>query len=297
MAKHNYLIIWFQQTRGPFLILSVVLVLVGAAAAHSEGFDHLGYTALLLIGVVLSHVSVNLFNELSDFKTEIDLFTFRTPFSGGSGMMQSGKTSPGVVKMAAYGTMAAAGAIGLYFILVSGWLILLFIVAGAIAIRFYTSHLAKWLVGELTAGLTLGTFVVLGSYYVIAGHLSREIVLLSVPPGILTGLLLLLNEFPDEEADKRGGRNHLVIYFGKKISAKLYTFGLAAVYLIILIIPFISDTTFMILVALLTIPVAVRSSVLVLRNYGDNTRLVPALGMNVGVVILTDLLLALGLFL
>jgi 1,4-dihydroxy-2-naphthoate octaprenyltransferase len=297
MAKHNYLIIWFQQIRAPFLILSVVLVLIGTAAAHSDGFNQLGYTALLLTGVVLSHVSVNLFNELSDFKTEIDLFTFRTPFSGGSGMMLSGKTSPGVVKMAAYGTMAAAGIIGLYFIWVSGWLILLFIVAGAFAIRFYTSHLAKWLIGELIAGLTLGTFVVLGSYYVIAGHLSREIVLLSIPPGILTGLLLLMNEFPDEEADKRGGRNHLVIYFGKKISAKLYTFGLAAVYLIILIIPFISDTTFLVLVALLTIPVAVWSSVLVLRNYGDSTRMVPALGMNVGVVILTDFLLALGLFL
>ena len=41
------------------------------------------HAIMLVIGVVLSHVSVNLFNEYSDFKTRIDFNTNRTPFSGG----------------------------------------------------------------------------------------------------------------------------------------------------------------------------------------------------------------------
>jgi 1,4-dihydroxy-2-naphthoate octaprenyltransferase len=47
---------------------------------------------LLLAGVVLAHISVNLFNEYSDYKTGIDFNTHRSPFSGGSGMIVSGKT-------------------------------------------------------------------------------------------------------------------------------------------------------------------------------------------------------------
>ena len=35
-------------------------------------------------------------------------------------------------------------------------------ICGALAVRFYTSHLAKWLIGELVSGLTLGSFVVIG---------------------------------------------------------------------------------------------------------------------------------------
>ena len=49
-----------------------------------------GTLLLLVIGVVLAHVSVNLFNEISDYKSKIDENTVRTPFSGGSGMLQVG---------------------------------------------------------------------------------------------------------------------------------------------------------------------------------------------------------------
>jgi membrane-bound ClpP family serine protease len=42
---------------------------------------------MLIVGVVLSHISVNLFNEYSDFQTKIDFHTNRTPFSGGSGTL------------------------------------------------------------------------------------------------------------------------------------------------------------------------------------------------------------------
>ena len=252
---------------------------------------------LLTLGVILAHIAVNLFNELSDYRTKIDKNTTRTPFSGGSGMLQSGKTSPATVTAVAYSVMFVAAGIGFYFCYVSSWYILIFMISGGLAIRFYTSFFAKWLMGEIISGLCLGTFVVLGSYMALTGHLTADIVFISIPPGILTTLLLFLNEFPDAEPDKKGGRHHMIIHYGEKKSARIYLFGLAITYITILLAPFLFKVPYTVLVALLTLPIAIKAGLAVLKNYDDTERLIPALGMNVGIVILTDLLIAIGYFL
>ena len=40
---------------------------------------------------------------------------------------------------------------------------------------------------------------------------------LSIPIGLLTTNILIINEFPDYEGDLKTGKNHLVVTFGKKI--------------------------------------------------------------------------------
>jgi 1,4-dihydroxy-2-naphthoate octaprenyltransferase len=200
------------------------------------------------------------------------------------------------VKTAAYGTLLAAAAIGCYFCLVTGWFIFALMVTGAVVIRFYTSHLSKWLIGELASGLTLGTFVVWGVHFSLTASLPADIMFISIPPGLLTALLLLLNEFPDVEADRKGGRNHLLTRFGKKKGALIYTSGLAVVYGMILAAPFLFNVPYTILISLLTIPLAVSAARIALKYPEDHAKMVSALGMNVGVVILGDLLLASGYF-
>jgi len=289
--------IWMQQIRAPFLVLSLVLVLIGISVAYRYGFFRWDHSLLLLLGVLMAHISVNLFNEISDHKTGIDLNTAKTPFSGGSGILQSGKTTVKAVTFVAYATLIAAALVGFYFCFTSGWLILVFMISGGLAIRFYTSHLAKWLLGEAFSGITLGTFVVLGTYYALTKHLNGDIILVSIPPGILTALLLFLNEFPDAEADKKGGRYHLIIHFGKKKSSFIYLWGMVLNYSIILIAPFLGMAIpFTVYFALLTMPLALKAFLIVLNNPHKLSKLIPALGMNVGVVIFTDLLLALGFF-
>ena len=297
MKKDHFLVTWFLQIRGPFLILSFVLVLIGVAAAYQDGYKNWDSSVLLLVGVMLAHISVNLFNEVSDYHTEIDARTIRTPFSGGSGLLQSGKTSPKTVLAVAYGTLVAAAAIGIYFCFIRGWFVLLLMVVGGCAARFYTSYFAKRLFGEFMAGLTLGSFVVLGTHYVLTGRCPVEIIFVSIPPGILTSVLLFLNEFPDAEADRKGGRYHLVIRFGKETSARIYAVSLVIVYSLILTAPFILNIPYGILIALMTSPLALRSVMRVLKYHSDTPGLIPALGMNVGIVIFTDLLLAVGYFL
>jgi len=288
--------VWLQQIRAPFLILAVFLTLIGIGAATRVDPVSWYHALLLVAGVTLSHTSVNLFNELSDYRTKIDENTSRTPFSGGSGMMQAGLTSPAQVRIAAYGSLLIGAAIGIYFFFRSGWPILVFMMIGGMSIRFYTSHLTRWLLGEFISGLTLGSFVVLGVYYALTGELNNQIIYVSIPPGLLTSLLLFLNEFPDMEADSAGGRRHVVIQLGRRRSSRLYAAILVLVYLSIASAPFITDAPLTVLAGLLTLPLGMRGMIIVLKKYDDPAGLLPALGLNVGVVLLTDLLLALGYF-
>ena len=296
-APPGKLAVWAGQVRAPFLILSVVLVLVGAGAAHQAGLLHGGRFLLTALGVVLAHVAVNLFNELSDYRTGIDEHTERTPFSGGSGRLQARLTTPGAVWAAAAGSLAAAFLIGVYLTWVSGWPLLLFILAGGAASVFYTSHMARWALGELAAGVCLGTFVVLGTYYVQTATLTAAVIWASIPPGILTALLLLLNEFPDVEADLAGGRRHLVIVLGRERAAVVYSVGLVLTYVMLLLGVVLGVLPAAALISLLTIPLAVRAALGAHRHGTDPARLTPAMGANVAVVLGTDLLLAVAFFL
>jgi 1,4-dihydroxy-2-naphthoate octaprenyltransferase len=296
MSEKRRVAVWLQQVRAPFLILAVALALLGAATARWHGFGHLGGILLLVLGVVLAHAAVNLFNELSDHRTGIDRHTARTPFSGGSGMLQAGLTTPRQVAAAAWGSLLAAGAVGVYFAWSAGWPILVFMAAGAVAIVFYTSHLARWGIGELASGLTLGSFVVIGGHYALASYMTADILYISLPPGILTALLLFLNEFPDAEADRRGGRRHLVILFGTKVCALIYAVAVLVVFALIALGPFVLNIPYTVLIALAAAPLGLAASLLAWRHRDDPSRLVKAQGLNVALVIATDLLLALAYF-
>ncbi|MBN2345757.1 MAG: prenyltransferase [Candidatus Aminicenantes bacterium] len=297
MSAKESIGVWLRQVRGPFLILALVLTLIGVATARWHGFVHAAHSLLLAAGVLLAHAAVNLFNELSDYRTGIDSHTVRTPFSGGSGMLQLGTTTPRQVACAAYGALLGAGAVGLYFAWVSGWPILVLMACGAVAIRFYTSHLARWRIGEAASGLTLGSFVVIGVHYALVRTMTADIVYISLVPGLLTTLLLFLNEFPDAEADRRGGRRHLVIVFGTRRSAVIYAGAVLLVFALVAAGPFLLNIPHEVRIALAGLPLGAAAAALVLRHHGQPERLVPAQGLNVAMVILTDLLLALGYFL
>lgn len=295
MAVATTLKTWAREVRAPFLLLSVVLVPVGALAAWWEtGGFHLGRFIWTLIGLILAHIAVNVFNEYFDYKSGIDLKTKRTPFSGGSGVLPAGLLRPEAVYKLGLATMFAAFAIGLYLTAVSGPLLLPIIFAGGAAIYLYTTHFARWGIGEVVAGLGLGTLPVLGAYFVQASQFTVSAAVAAIAPGFLTANLLLLNEFPDVEADRAGGRRHLVIILGRKGAAYVYVAWLLGAYLTVLGGVIGGVLPVWCLIALLTLPMAFKAARTALKEHDDLQRLVPGLAANVQVVLGTDLLLALG---
>jgi 1,4-dihydroxy-2-naphthoate octaprenyltransferase len=288
------LILWLKEVRAPFLALSLVLAPIGPLAARWESGLFSGARLLwTALGLVSAHISVNLLNEYFDYKSGIDLKTVKTPFSGGSGVLPAGLLRPeGVYKLGLAALLVALG-IGLYLTAISGPLLLVLIFSGGAIICFYTTHLARWGVGELAAGLGLGSLPVLGAYFVQTGYFSIKAAVASLAPGFLTADLLLLNEFPDVEPDRLGGRAHLVILLGKRRAAYIYVALLCAAYLTIIGGTASRAMPSWCLLGLLTLPLAWRAGRTALRDI-DLPKLIPALAANVLTVLGTDLLLALG---
>ena len=208
--------------RAPFLLLPPTLVASGAAAAAWDGRFSWLHTLMALVGLVVLHMAVNILNEWSDMRYGIDLETERTPFSGGSGTLPAGgmDTRSALV----FGLMCSAIGlgIGLWFIPRIGMALVPIMILGAVSILAYTDVLARMGVGEIAAGFGLGAGPVIGTALVQDGSWSRAAVAASIPAFLMTFNLLLLNEFPDESADRRGGRKNLVILLGRKPAAMVY---------------------------------------------------------------------------
>ncbi len=208
--------------RGPFLLLPVTLVVCGAGAAMYDGAFSWLRTVIALIGLIALHMAVNIFNEVSDFKTGIDLETEATPFSGGSGTLPAGAMSPRTATV--FGAVCAGiGAVtGVWFLLEIGWPMVPLLIVGAITVLAYSNALARIGAGEIAAGLGLGTLPVLGTALVQDGQLGPAAIAASIPAFFMTFNLLLLNEFPDEKADRHGGRRNLVLLLGRRAAAMVY---------------------------------------------------------------------------
>lgn len=209
--------------RGPFLLLSITLVASGAMAARYVGDFNWFHTLLALIGLVALHACVDAFNEVSDMKTGIDLKTQRTPFSGGSGTLPAGLISVRAAFVFAWITALVGLVIGIYFVFRVGLVMLPFVLLGAICVLAYADVLSHTGFGEIAAGLGLGLLPVMGTAVVQHSHLPAAAVAAGIPAFFMTFNLLLLNEFPDEKADLTGNRRHLIILYGRRRAAVIYS--------------------------------------------------------------------------
>jgi len=284
--------VWFLETRPQFLLLSVVLAFLGTCIAWYDGAFHLGHAVLAFVGLLLAHISVNVLNDYFDYRSGIDLATRRTPFSGGSGILPARLLTPKGVLWFGIISLLLAIPIGVYFIIVSGWPLLPLLIVAAICVLLYTPLMLKMGWPEWAPGVGMGTLPVLGVYFVMTSTYVPAIVA-SIPSGILVHNLLLINEFPDVEADSQGGRKTLPIVIGKKKASIVYSALTILVYLWVIGGVVAGQMPIFCLIALLTLPLAIKA-IRGALNYQEMSRLVPAMANNVMVVLLTQLLLGIG---
>ncbi len=284
---------WFLETRPQFLLLSVVLAFLGTSIAWYDGYFHLGYAVLAFAGLLLAHISVNVLNDYFDYRSGIDLETRRTPFSGGSGILPAALLKPGQVFWLGLGSFLFTIPIGIFFVITRGWLLLPLLLVAAVCISLYTPFILKLRWPEWAPGLGLGILPVLGVYFVQTSAYTWPAVVASIPSGILVHNLLLLNEFPDTEADRKGGRKTLPITMGKARAGIVYSVLTIVVYLWIIGGVLAGQMPAFSLIALLTLPLAIKAIRGALKSEKMD-RLVPAMANNVLVVLLTQLLLGSG---
>jgi len=291
--------IWLLETRPQFLILTPMCVLVGVAAAAYKGFElNPLHVILTLVGAILAHISVNVLNDYFDYRSGIDLATKRTPFSGGSGVLPAGLLKAQQVYLLGLTSLFGVGAIGIYFTFEYGWEILPLGILGMVVIYLYTTHITKNpLLCAIAPGLGFGPLMVVGTYFTQTGEYSLTAGLASLVPGFLVSNLLLLNQFPDVEADKVAARRHLPIAFGRQFSARVYAVLMLATYVSLAVAVGFGVLPLTALIGLLALPLAAKTVMGVLKNYDDTEKLLPFLGLNIQVILLTTLLTGVGILL
>jgi 1,4-dihydroxy-2-naphthoate octaprenyltransferase len=285
--------VWFLETRPQFLLLSVVLAFLGVTIAWYDGYFHLGYALLTFLGLLLCHISVNVLNDYFDYESGIDLETKRTPFSGGSGILPTSRLKPRQVLWLGVGSLILAVPIGVYFVITRGWDLLPLLIVGALCAVLYTPLITKVGFPEWAPGAGMGTLPVLGAYFIQTTAYTLPAVIAAIPSGILVHNLLLLNEFPDVEADKIASRKTMPILIGKAKAWMVYSALTIIVYLWIIGWVAAGKMPLFALIALLTLPFAIKA-IRGSQKHEDMNQLVPAMANNVMVVLLTQFLLGIG---
>jgi len=283
--------------RVPFLILTPACVLLGLGTAVWETGGVNGWRfALVLVAAVCAHISVNAFNEYFDYKSGLDAQTQRTPFSGGSGTLQAeaGMARPALTM--AWVTLGVTALTGLYFIILHGPAILPLGLLGLILLYAYTPWMTRNPVLCLVApGLGFGPLMVMSVHFALAGTLSWTAFVASLVPFFLVSNLLLLNQFPDVEADRGIGRRHFPILIGRKASSLIYASFLALTYLTIILGVVFGLLPVVSLIGLFSAAIAVPAGLRAFRQADNIPQLIPAMGMNVVINLLTPALVGKGL--
>jgi 1,4-dihydroxy-2-naphthoate octaprenyltransferase len=256
----------------------------------------LSLLSLALLGGLLAHVSANALNEYFDFRSGLDFATTRTQFSGGSGALPRNPGMAGAVLAVGTASLVATVLIGGFFVWKYGSGIVPLGLVGLVLIVSYSGWINRHpLLCLIAPGLGFGFLMVVGTQYVLQGEYAPMSWLVAVVPFFLVNNLLLLNQYPDIQADLSVGRNHFPIAFGVNCSNTAYALFALATTVSIVIYVMAGYLPVLSLIALLPMPLAFFSLYGAIRHGKNIAKFPHYLGANVAVTILTPLLLGLSI--
>lgn len=288
-----------RAARPNFLVLAPLCVLLGILLAARQPVLLSGHDiVLVLVGGLLAHAAVNLLNEYEDFRSGLDLMTHRTPFSGGSGALPEMPQAATGVLAAALAALAGVVAIGAYFLWLRGWPMLVIGLGGVVLVLAYTRWITRlpWLC-LLAPGLGFGPVMVLGTLVALGGLIDGAAVIVAGVSLSLVSELLLLNQFPDLEADRRSGRRHLPIVLGLKPASRLVIALLLGAYALIALGQLGGALPREVWLAWLTLPAALWVIWQLPGALEERQVLLRVLGINVATLLTTLVLLVIALWL
>ena len=284
--------------RPNFLVLTPACVLLGIATAFWSGASlNPLYIILIFAGALMAHTSVNALNEYQDFRSGLDLITVKTPISGGTKSLPENPEKAHLALITGLVSLILTACIGVYFLIERGPWLLPADLLGIIIIYTYTPFITRHpLLCLIAPGLGFGPLMVMGTDFMLTGHYSWTAAWASLVPFFLVSDLLLLNQFPDVEADRQFGRDHLPIRIGRPLSALVYIVFLILTYVSIIAGCLLKVLPPGALMGLVTLILAVPVMRGVVRHADDIPGLIPFMIKNVIINISTPVFVALGLF-
>lgn len=290
--------VWYALRVGrvPFLIATVLPVILGALVAGRYVQLDVWLLALTLIGASSIHLALNIANDYFDHVLGADVKNISpTPFSGGSRMIQYGFIQPSLAIKISYVLYGLGAGIGIYLALLRGLIPILAIgIAGLLISYFYTAppvKLAYRGVGEVAVGTGFGPIMVLGSYFVQAQSFTLEAILISIPVGMMVMLILYVNEVPDRKYDSMAGKLTMVARLSKDGVLLGYAYSVIIIYGFIALSALLKITPLISLISLATFTMPVKVYRIMKGSFENTYGLIPAMSLNIKFYFYTTLLL------
>ena len=294
--------LWLAGARPRTLPAAVVPVLVGTAAAATDGVGDLDgplqgivlwrFLAAMVVALAIQ-VATNYANDYSDGVKGTDAEDRVGPLR----LVGSGLARPGAVKRAAVASFAVAGVAGFALAAAVSWWLLAVGAASFAAGWLYTGGPRPYGyagLGEVFVFVFFGVVATAGSTFVQIEAMPWLGLACSVPVGALATALLVVNNLRDIPSDTRAGKRTLAVKLGDRRTRLLYLGLMVVPYLALFLIPGLSGRP-LAYVAAISILLA-RPPVQAVLEGVSGPALVPVLGQTGRVQLVYGVLLAAGLF-
>ncbi|MEH7437646.1 1,4-dihydroxy-2-naphthoate polyprenyltransferase [Neobacillus drentensis] len=286
--------VWWQMTRPHTLTAAFVPVLLGTALALKLGNIHFGLFLAMLIASLLIQAATNMFNEYFDFKRGLD--NEHSVGIGGS-IVRDG-IKPKTVMQIALSLYGIALLLGVYICLNSSWwLAAVGLICMAVGYLYSGGPLpiAYTPFGELFSGFFMGMLIILITFFIQTGTVSKTSILISIPILVLVGAINFSNNIRDLDGDKENGRKTLAILIGKKKAIRLLAVMFIFSYVWILGLIISNEAPIWTAVVILSAPKAIKA----IKGFIEGTlpiQMAPAMKATAQTNTIFGFLLAIGIF-
>ena len=284
---------WILAARPATLPAAAVPVIVGAAAAMSDGAKFRGAVFIMtMICALLIQIGTNFANDYSDFARGADTEARLGPVR----VTQSGLIDQGSIKRGIIVAFGLAVLIGGYLVYVGGWPIVAIGVLSILSGLAYTGGpypLGYHGLGDIFVFVFFGVIAVTGTAYLQSGHWSELPFLLSIPIGLLVTNILVVNNLRDLPTDIAAGKRTLATRIGDRATRAQYALFTIGAYAVPLVIGLTDPARRMIMLPLVSLPLALRRVLVVMRG-ASGRDLNPILKRTARLLLLFGSLLAVG---
>jgi 1,4-dihydroxy-2-naphthoate octaprenyltransferase len=247
---------WLIATRAAVLIMTFISAAIAGIFAFRNGQFSLVPWLLLAIGLVLSHATNNLLNDLTDYRRGVDRDNyFRTQY-GAQPLEQGLWTQRDLLRYASVTGLVALLA-GAFFVVTRGWPAVVLLTLGALLVLFYTWPLKYIGLGELAVIIVWGPLMIGGGYFVITGQWDWNVVLASIPYALGPTTVIFGKHIDKHDPDKAKGIHTLPVVIGERAARTVARamFILQYVLVIYLVITgFFTPVMLLVLLAAINLP-------------------------------------------
>jgi 1,4-dihydroxy-2-naphthoate polyprenyltransferase len=232
---------------------SVLPISVGGAVALSQGRMNWALFIAALLGGLGLHIGTNVINEIYDVRHGIDSIT--SPRM--SMAILKGRISERDAFIVAWSGFVLALLMGIFLILQRGWPIVLLGLIGFIGGYFYTAPPFQYkyrALGLPLVFLLMGPLMVVGSYYAVTGTFDPNLLIVSLPVGLLVTAILHGNEWRDVAEDTRHGFTTFSAQVGREAAHWVYVMLVLGAYVAVGLAVMVGALPKLALLTLLSLP-------------------------------------------